>query len=101
VYWETYNKDADAPRDKNNTSEPPQSVTFERLIVLYAKKADRKFDDFLRRVQQRGNAIHHFIDRDIGTQDELIADITTLLTFLLAVNGKLPYPDDIYDPARA
>jgi hypothetical protein len=45
--------------------------------------------------------MHHFNDSKIGSQDELNADIAQFLDFLLAVNSRLPYPDEVYDPANA
>lgn len=101
VWLEGYRSDADAVRDKKGRLTPPEDVSFDRLITLYSKKGDSRYEVFLRRVQQRGNGIHHFTDRDIGSQHELITDIAHLLEFLLAVNNRLPYPDEIYNPAHA
>jgi hypothetical protein len=101
VWFEDYRRDQDAVYDRKLALVSPEDIAFDRLIALYAKKGESKFEPFLRRVQRRGNAIHHFCDRDIGTQSELIADIVEFKEFLLAVNGQLPYPDDIYDPAHA
>jgi|CZKX01.1.fsa_nt_gi hypothetical protein len=101
VWFEDYSGDTDAVRDKNGTLTLPGDISFERLIALYSKKGDPQNEEFLRRIQQRGNAIHHFTDKAVGSQEELIADICQFLTLLLAVNSRLPYPDDIYDPARA
>lgn len=101
VWFEGYRKDQDAVYDRKLTLVSPEDIAFDRLIALYAKKGESKFEPFLRRVQRRGNAIHHFRDRDIGTQSQLIADIVEFKEFLLAVNSQLPYPDDIYDPAHA
>jgi len=101
VFFEDYQNDQDAVYDRNEALVSPEDIAFDRLIALYAKKGDSKFVPFLRRVQQRGNAIHHFSDRDIGTQAKLIEDIVEFQEFLLAVNGQLPYPDEICDPALA
>lgn len=101
VWFEDYSKDQDAIYHRKGALVSPEDILFDRLIVLYAKKGNSKFEPFLRRIQKRGNAIHHFSDRDIGTQAELVADIVEFKEFLLAVNGQLPYPDDIYDPALA
>ncbi|WP_045226941.1 hypothetical protein [Methyloterricola oryzae] len=98
VWFNDYRKDQDAVYDRKRTLLSPEDIAFDRLIALYAKKGDFKFEPFLRRVQRRGNAIHHFCDRDIGTQSGLIADIVEFKAFLLAVNSQLPYPDDISDP---
>jgi len=91
----------DPVRDRSGSPVPPEDVSFDRLIAFYSKKIDADHEVFLRRVQKRGNAIHHFTDRDIGTQDELIEDIALFRDFLLAVNRGLPYPDDIYNPSYA
>ncbi|SRR6266496_1286295 len=102
VWWKDYCKAADAVKDKKTGMvKKPGDVGFDHLITLYSAKADSKYEAFLRRIQQRGNAIHHFNDKQIGSQEELVADIAHFLEFLLAVNGRLPYPDDAYDPAYA
>ncbi|TKB63210.1 MAG: hypothetical protein E8D47_13200 [Nitrospira sp.] len=101
VYLEDYCRDAESVRDKEGILVSPEDISFDRLIALYSKKVDSQYDTFLRRVQQRGNCIHHFKNRDIGIQDELIADIIQFRDFLLVVNSRLPYPDDFYDPDRA
>jgi hypothetical protein len=93
VWLKDYLKDADAPRDGNGNVVPPADVQLDRLIGFYVKKIDVDYEPFLRRVQKRGNAIHHFSDRDIGTQDELIADIVHFRDLLLTVDAGLPYPD--------
>ena len=91
----------DPVRGRSGKAVPPEDVSFDRLIDFYTQKIDADYEVFLRRVQKRGNAIHHFTDRDIGTQAELIEDIVTFKDFLLAINGGLPYPDDIYNPNYA
>ena len=101
VWLKDYLRDPDAQRDPHGKVVPPELVPFDRLIAFYSKKIDSDYEPFLRRIQARGNAIHHFNDRDIGTQDELIADIVSFRDFLLAVNDGLPYPDSIYDPSYA
>ena len=77
VWLKDYLRDPDAP-DRNGNVIPPEKVKFDRLIAFYTKKIDADYEPFLRRVQARGNAIHHFSDHDIGTQDELIEDIIHL-----------------------
>lgn len=100
VWFEDYRRDQDVVLDRQQTLVLPEDIAFDRLIALYAKKGDSRFEPFLRRIQQRGNAIHHFSDRDIGTQEELVVDIIEYNRFLLAVNGQLPYPDGVYDPGQ-
>ena len=99
VWFDDYRKDQDAVYDRKLTLVSPEDIAFDRLISLYVKKGMPKFEPFLRRVQQRGNAIHHFCDCNIGNQSDLIADIMEFKEFLLAVNSQLPYPEEIYDPA--
>lgn len=79
---------------------PPETLSFDQLITFYESRVDRKYNSFLRRVQKRGNAIHHFVDRQIGKQEDLQADISVLLQFLLSVNSRLPYPDTVYNPGQ-
>jgi hypothetical protein len=101
VWLKHYLRDRDAVRDRSGSIVPPEAVQFDRLIAFYTKKIDADHEIFLRRVQRRGNAIHHFTDRDIGTQDELIEDIIHFQDFLESMDAGLPYPDDIYDRSGA
>jgi hypothetical protein len=98
VWLNDYVKD---PVQRRSAAVLPPDLSFDRLISLYSKKADSTHETFLRRVQHRGNGIHHFADRNVGTQAQLIADIARFRRFSLALNERLPYPDDDYDPARA
>jgi hypothetical protein len=101
VWWNNYRHDTDALKNKKGIVVAPAGISFDQLIALYSKKVDPQYELLLRRIQQRGNAIHHFADADIGSPDELIGDIGQFLKFLLAVNARLPYPDDDFNPARA
>jgi hypothetical protein len=92
VYFNDYSNDPDAVRDRKKNIVEPGDVNFDRLIALYSKKADSTHDAFLRRIQARGNGIHHFTDRDMGTQSELISDICQFLEFIDDVDSGLPYP---------
>ena len=99
VWFDDYCKDQAASYDRKQVLISPEDIKFDRLITLYTKRGDARFEPLLRRVQLLGNAIHHFSDRDIGTQAELIADIVEFKEFLVAVDGQLPYPDGVFDPA--
>jgi hypothetical protein len=94
VYLRDYRRDTDPIIRNKKKLIPPDSLSFDRLIAFYSKKADSAYETFLRRIQTRGNGIHHFINRDMGVQDDLIKDIEKFLKFLQAVNNKLPYPDE-------
>jgi hypothetical protein len=91
VYLSDYLRDP--VRDGSGQVVPPERVKFDRLIGFYSAKVDSSHDAFLRRVQSRGNAIHHFSDRPIGLQQELIEDIVSFWEFLTDVDGRLPYPE--------
>jgi len=101
VWLKSYSCDKNAVRDNRGQVVPPEKIRLDRSIVFYTRRVDAGHEEFLRRVQKRGNAIHHFRDNEIGTQDELIADIIHFWDFLLAVNDRLPYPDDFYNPRYA
>lgn len=98
VWLNDYVKD---PVQRRSATVLPPDASFDALISHYAKKGTSAHEKYLRRVQYRGNAIHHFADRNVGTQRELIADIVEFRRFSLSVNRGLPYPDENYDPARA
>jgi len=96
VFLEDYRTSDDAVFDRKQMLVLPEDLAFDRLITLYLKYGDVTFEPFLRRIQQRGNAIHHFSDRDIGTHEELVADIVTYSEFLRTVDSQLPYPNGSY-----
>lgn len=100
VFLEDYRACDDAVFDRKQMLVSPEDLAFDRLIALNLKHGDETFEPFLRRIQQRGNAIHHFSDRDIGTHKELVADIVTCSEFLRTLDSRLPYPDDSDYPDR-
>jgi hypothetical protein len=97
VYYNDYISDSDVIKRKNKTVEPGDAL-FNALIDFYVKRGDEKFGPYLKRVQERGNAIHYFRERDIGTQDELKADIVLLRDFLTSIDTQLPDPPPLPDP---
>jgi hypothetical protein len=97
AYIEDYLLDADIIVNKKGKAVLPKDIKFDKRIELYISKGDKAFLDYLRRVQSRCNAIHHFKSRDIGNQTELIEDIVCFKSFLIAVNDQLMYPDNVMD----
>ncbi|MGE4518929.1 MAG: hypothetical protein AB7E04_05410 [Desulfobacteraceae bacterium] len=91
VFIEDYYKEP-LKNKKTDKEIKPKDIGFDNLIRIYLKHGDSSYKDYLERVQFRGNAIHHFRDRNIGTQCELIEDIQIFLNFLLSVDSQLPYP---------
>ena len=55
-------------------------------------------DALVELVQQRRNAIHAFKDRPIGDGFEFQKAMRSYLALLRTINGKLPYPDEMYEP---
>lgn len=100
VYVEDYLADS-AVVKRGNVAVLPKEIKFDRLISFYLSKGDASFENYLRRVQHRGNAIHHFKDRDIGSLAELREDIVTYKSFIIAVNDQLPYPHGSFNPCDA
>ena len=92
VYLEDYRNDSAAFRDREGNVKSPKTLTFDQLITAYSRCSNPDHEEFLRRVQARGNSIHHFVDRDIGLQAELLSDFGRFLDFLLRVDRSLPYP---------
>lgn len=101
VYVEDYLRDADVILNRRGVAVLPKDIKFDRLISFYLRKGDSSFEGYLRRVQHRGNAIHHFCDRDVGTLEELRQDIREYKSFITAVSDQLPYPDGALDPSNA
>jgi hypothetical protein len=97
VYYNDYIADEKAMRRKGEIVDPKDAQLID-LINFYLRHGDSKFESFLDRVRTRGNGIHHFRDRVIGTQDELKADIVHLRDFLASIDSQLPDPPPLPDP---
>ena len=100
VYVEDYLRNADVILNRG-IAVLPKDINFDRLILFYLRKGDSSFEEYLRRVQHRGNAIHHFSDRNVGTLEELRQDIRVYESIIIAVSDQLPYPDGAFDPSNA
>ncbi len=103
IWLRDYRRNENSVENRKDRLESPAKVKFHELIKIYSKNVDPQHEVYLRRVQKRGNCIHHFGDCNIGSQDELVTDILRFCDFLVAVNNRLPYPDDgdAYDPSLA
>ena len=101
VYVEDYLKDADVILNRKGVAVFPKDINFDKLISFYLRKGDSSFERYLRRVQYRGNAIHHFSDRDVDTLEELRRDIREYRSFVIVVSDRLPYPDGAFVPSNA
>jgi hypothetical protein len=75
----------------------------EKLRVFFENEnwgPSESWDQWIRFIQQRRNAIHAFKAKDIGTTEEFHANLPKLLAFIAAINDRLPYPDDIHVPRQ-
>ncbi|WP_050385869.1 hypothetical protein [Bradyrhizobium pachyrhizi] len=95
-------KKAGAFNKKKNKIVEPDVLMLEPLRKYFAQKGllSKNSLALIKLVQQRRNAIHAFQNKDIGTTKEFNDALRCYLDTLREVNGRLPYPDDIYSPSE-
>jgi len=101
VYYNDYSVDADAIRDRRGNPIAPESSEMEPLRQFFVKRIwtiGSDWDSYIRRIQQRRNAIHAFRTRDIGTFEDWRNELPFHLSFVRDINSRIPYPDTIYEP---
>jgi hypothetical protein len=103
VYYNDYIADKKPITKRNSKTREveivvPERAQFSALIEFYVRNGDPALRPFLERVKDRGDGIHHFREREIGTQDELKADIVLLRDFIISIDGRLPDPPPLPDP---
>jgi len=106
VWYETYKSDIDNLKKANaydkakKTAHAPDGLTLEKLrnYCKAQKLLGHSGDKLVELVQQRRNAIHAFKDRPIGDGVEFQGAVRSYLDLLRAVNARLPYPDEMYEP---
>jgi len=96
VWYETYKKDINAIKKKGELIDP-DGLPFELLIQFFRKRIwkawkKKEWEDFVRHIQYRRNAIHSYKDREIGTFEEFFIYVQKYLELLILINNKLPYP---------
>lgn len=100
VWYVDFKRDIDARRIHGMAHEP-DLLTMEPMRELFKKKVyDERWDEWTRHIQQRRNAIHAFRGRDLGDFEEFRSDIRKYLDLLRYINGRLPYPDEMYVPGE-
>ena len=97
VFLMDYLKDPHAPlKDSNNPAKGPKNpatLSYEQIRAFLAKRGLLSaHHGFIDTVQQRGNAIHAFVDRPIGTAAEYLQHVTLYRQFLESVESSLPNP---------
>jgi len=106
VWYETYKSDIDILKkahanDKaKQAAHAPDGLAPEKLRNYYKAKEllGDAGDKLAELVQQRRNAIHAFMDRAIGGGVEFQGAVRGYLDLLRAMNARLPYPYEMYEP---
>jgi hypothetical protein len=100
IFYEDYQKDIKAPKNKRGEIVEPDVLRLEQLKVIFYKSADieKEWYDFIDLVQYRRNAIHAYRDKDIGDTKEFYKCLEKYLYFIERVQCRIPYPDEIYVP---
>jgi hypothetical protein len=106
VYYDDFQKDIDALKaagaynQKKHALMPPDGLTLEplRKYVLARDLVGPAGTALIKLVQERRNAIHAFKDRPIGDATEFWQAVRDYLALLHSVNGRLPYPGDLWRP---
>jgi hypothetical protein len=92
VFLKDYLADAHAPVKKEKVI-VPDALQYEAIKqFLIQRSLLVAHHVFIGAVQQRGNAIHAFADRPIGTAAEYLEHVTLYREFLAGVEAALPYP---------
>lgn len=93
-------KKAGAYHEKKAKIKEPDGLSLEPLKQYFKLKKllSGKSTAFIELVQARRNAIHAFKNHNIGTTAEFRNALRSYLELLREVNGRLPYPDDVYVP---
>jgi hypothetical protein len=92
VFLKDYLEDAAAPGRKGAIIQPEDLKLEEirQFLVKHSLLSDHH--DFIATVQQRGNAIHAFTGRAIGSVTEYLEYIERYQEFLSSLNASLPCP---------
>jgi hypothetical protein len=106
VWYETYKADVENLKKANaydkakRRAHAPDGLGLEQLrnYCKAQKLLGVAGDKLVGLVQQRRNAIHAFQDRTIGDGIEFQGAVRSYLALLRAVNDRLPYPDEVYEP---
>ncbi len=101
VYYRDYGADAAAIRDRRGRLQDPDGCALEPLRQFFVRRiwtVGKDWNPYVDLVQRRRNAIHAFSARDIGSFYEWKEELRRHLSFVRDVNGRLPYPDDVFVP---
>lgn len=98
VWYINYRDDIAAIKKKANMVEP-DVLKLEQIRIFFKDKIwDQDWDNWVLDLQQKGNAIHAYKNRDLGNYDDFLKCLKKYLELLRYINGRLPYPDPCYIP---
>jgi hypothetical protein len=93
VFLVDYLKDAHAPTTKNGAKIVPDSLKYDAIRQFLVKRDLLvSHHAFIDKVQQRGNAIHVFAEKPIGTAEEYLDNVANYRKFLVDIETSLPNP---------
>jgi hypothetical protein len=92
VFLNDYLSDPDAVFRKGQLVRPDDLQYQQIRQFLLKRKLLSQHHCFIATVQQRGNAIHAFTSRDIGTGEEYLEHIALYRDFLFDLDESLPKP---------
>ena len=100
VYYEDYIRDPDAPKTRKGAIIAPDELSLEPIRAFMARRGllSQTALAFVDLAQKRRNAIHAFRHRPLGTEAEWRTSLAAYLDLVREVNGRLPYPDDGFEP---
>jgi hypothetical protein len=98
VHYDAYQGN---PVKKKDTATEPDELRFYELIcffmdVVWTAAQKKRWGPFVETVRKRRNAIHAYQDRDLGSFAEFQSSIITYRSFLLEMEGQVPYPEEEY-----
>ena len=93
-------KKANAYHHKKGEALEPDGLHLGPLVAYFTNKKllSKQSTELMKLVHKRRNAIHAFQDKAIGNSAECHKAILDYLALVREVNGRLPYPDDAYEP---
>lgn len=93
VFLVDYLNDAHAPTTKNGATIVPDTLKYEAIRQFLVKRGLLvSHYAFIDKVQNRGNTIHAFAEKPIGTAEEYLENVANYREFLADIETSLPNP---------
>jgi hypothetical protein len=97
VFYDDYQ--CNPVKQKKDAVSDPDELIFIKMNtffmnIVWTESQKRQWGPFVETVRNRRNAIHAYQDRDLGSFMELQSSIITYRSFLLALEGQVPYPEE-------